>query len=181
VSGDISLTITLLTFPLTLFSLYYKCEDRRGLRPLLFYIPGGLMMCQYVILTSISEHVEAQLYLKDAVRLYNFTFYLQIIGIFVTIVANLWNASADVTIMNWLKSKGWFDRQPDEGICEFYCSCCCKKPNEAEADADADADGPNTTLGVRTESQAADTISMPKFSTTEKKTNPFKTAKNRDA
>jgi len=80
------------------------------------------MMCQYVIMTSISEHVTAQLYLKDAVRLYNFTFYLQIIGITVTIVCNLWNASADVTIMKWIKEKGWLDRK-DESFCDFYFGC----------------------------------------------------------
>jgi len=104
-SGDLSLIITIITFPLTIFSLYYKAKDRRGLRPLLFYIPGGLMMCQYVVLTSISEHEPSQMAIYDSKRLKRYTFDLQVLGIIVTIIANLWNASADVTIANWLKGK----------------------------------------------------------------------------
>lgn len=63
------------------------------------------MMCQYVVLTSISEHEPSQMAIYDSKRLKRFTFDLQILGIIVTIVANLWNASADVTIANWLKKK----------------------------------------------------------------------------
>ena len=95
----------MLVFPVTIFSLYYKNADRRGLRPLLLYIPGGLMMCNYVVWEAITQHVPAQMELFQSKRAKEFTFDLQILGIIVTIVANLWNASADVTIANWLKKK----------------------------------------------------------------------------
>lgn len=153
-SGDISLIITLLTFPLTIFSLYYKNQDRRGLRPLLVYIPGGLMMCQYVILTSISEHVASQVGIYDSKRLYDFTFWLQITGIVITVVSNLWNASADVTIMNWLRNKGYLDRE----FWAQYC-CCCKDAEEEKTDGavvpmdDYQADRLSTTFA---KSSAAD-------------------------
>jgi len=75
------------------------------------------MMCNEVILKSIADHVEAQMYLlSDSVRLSNFTLFLQLIGIFCTLSANLWNASADVTLINWLKSKGWFDTEEEADV-----------------------------------------------------------------
>lgn len=112
-------------FPLTVFALYYKNQDRRGLRPLLMYIPGGLMMCNYVVLTSIKEHTESQAYLFDSVRLYNLTFNLQVLGIIVTVVTNLWNASVDKTVMNWLKKHHWLEREEHSTWGHFKSMCCC--------------------------------------------------------
>lgn len=134
-SGDLSLCITCLTFPLTIFSLYYKNQDRRGLRPLLLYIPGGLMMCQYVVLGAISDHCPSQAYIKDSIRLYNFTFYEQILGIIVTIVANLWNASLDTTVLKYIKDKGWFERS-DRSCWDTIRNICCGPKDKAEEEGE---------------------------------------------
>lgn len=132
-----SLCITCLTFPITIFSLYFKNKDRRGLRPLMLYIPGGLMMCQYVVLGAISDHVPSQAYLKDSIRLYNFTFYEQILGIIVTIVANLWNASVDTTILKYIKSKGWLEHS-DRSWWSKILAICCRPEDDTDQEDDPD-------------------------------------------
>lgn len=73
------------------------------------------MMCNYVILKSISDHVEAQMYLMtDSLRVKNFTLCLQILGIICTLVANIWNASFDKTVYRWLEDKGCFSNDAEE-------------------------------------------------------------------
>jgi len=62
-------------------------------------------MCNYVIWGAIKDHVVAQSYLWDSKRAKDFTFMLQVVGIIVTVLANLWNASIDKTIIAWIKRK----------------------------------------------------------------------------
>jgi len=108
------------------------------------------MMCNEVILKSIADHVEAQMYLlSDSVRLSNFTLFLQLIGIFCTLLANLWNASADKTLLSWLKSKGCFDTDTDEVDVETNkefersrLSTSWSEPNEDEPEASIGSHSP---------------------------------------
>lgn len=126
-----------MVFPLTLFSLYYKADQRRGLRPLLLYVPGGMMMLNYCVWNSIMEHEASQMYLFDSTRVKSFTKYLEVLGIILTMWSNLWNASVDKTLWDWLKKKGWVDwleREQESPLRSCWtCSCFAKTPAE-EAD-----------------------------------------------
>lgn len=92
---------------------------------MMLYIPGGMMMLNYCVWNSIMEHEKAQMYLFDSTRVKSFTKYLEVLGIILTIVANLWNASVDKTVWTYLKEKGWFgylERQ-DQSFAKTCCSC----------------------------------------------------------
>lgn len=117
------------------------------------------MMCNEVILKSIADHVEAQMYLlSDSVRLSNFTLFLQLIGIFCTLFANLWNASADVTVLSWLKSKGCFDTATDEADVATNKAFDRSRLSSswAEAAADEDSHSPATGLASHLQCDATD-------------------------
>jgi len=137
-SGDISLIITLLAFPFTVWALYKDNAERRGLRPLIVYIPGGLMMCHYVILGSIKDHTPSQMYLFDSKRAYDFAFYLQILGIIITVLTNMWNASLDHKIRDWAREKCPKCFMEDGSWKDAFAQCCqyvingCRTPAEVE-------------------------------------------------
>lgn len=116
------------------------------------------MMCHYVVCGSIKDHTPSQIYLWDSLRAYQFTFALQVVGIIITLVANLWNASVDKTFMNWLRRQKcyeYFERGEkgkgfEECLRYLLCCGCCRKaeqeqeeqsPSEAPADPSADPPG----------------------------------------
>jgi len=85
-------------------------------------------MLNYCVWNSIQEHEKAQMYLFDSSRVKGFTKNLEIIGIILTMVANLWNASVDKTVWNYLKDKNWFgyfERQQ-----QSFCSCFSSSSTE---------------------------------------------------
>lgn len=144
-------------FPVTIFSLYYKNIDRRGLRPLMLYIPGGLMMCNYVVWEAIAQHVPAQSELFQSKRGKDFTFDLQVVGIIITVVANLWNASVDTTVIHWIKKKGWLERSNQEWWKVLTCQDGAQ-PVTRETRGSWEADEAKPTIGVGSES--AEVVSM---------------------
>merc|ERR1711981_1342813 len=64
--------------------------------------------------------------LWDSVRAYKFTFYLQVIGIILTVVSNLWNASMDKTFIAWAKKKCPECFDYDETWWSATTACCAK-------------------------------------------------------
>lgn len=135
-----SLLVNLVVVPVTIFSLYHKAKDRRGLRPLLLYVPGGMMMLNYCVWNSIMEHEASQMYLFDSTRVKSFTKYLEYLGIVLTIVSNLWNASVDKTVWNWLAQKGWIAWLEREEESAFKACCPCFS-SSASSSAEQTGDG----------------------------------------
>lgn len=72
------------------------------------------MMCNYEVWKAITQHVPAQTELFQSKRAYDFTFDLQVVGIIITVVSNLWNASVDTTVLHWIKKNGWLERSNKE-------------------------------------------------------------------
>lgn len=92
------------------------------------------MMMNYAVWKSISEHTPAQQELFQSKRAKDFSFYLEIIGIIITIVANLWNASVDTTVTHWLKDKGLLDG-PHKGFRDWLKVLMCQAHKEADENA----------------------------------------------
>merc|ERR1712070_437370 len=94
--------------------------------------PAGMMMLNYVVWGSIQDHEASQAYLWESKRAKGLTVNMQIIGIVITIIANLWNASLDKTIIRWSKKK---------------CPVCWSKMEECFAQFDQDSPADRSVTG----------------------------------
>lgn len=143
------------------------------------------MMCHYVIIGSIKDHTPSQMYLFDSKRAYDFAFYLQIVGIIITIVTNFWNASLDQKFKEWAREKCPKFFQDDESWTSAFTECCrfvmhrCRTPAEIEEANEASAAAGDTDHKIDVDESEPKVEELKEFPPTPKSHPATKTIKDR--